>query len=163
MHRELPDLVQDRWPSASRIWLISDENVFGQWGSHVGGLLSEAGAEVQPVVVPPGESTKSLERITSLVERMTADRASRKDVVVALGGGVVGDLAGFVAAVCLRGLPLVQVPTSLLAMVDSSVGGKTGVNTEAGKNLVGAFYQPHLVVIDPRFLRTRRRIQVRYG
>jgi 3-dehydroquinate synthetase len=94
---------------------------------------------------------------------MTDGGVTRRDLVVALGGGVVGDLAGFVASVCLRGLSLVQAPTSLLAMVDSSVGGKTGVNLPAGKNLVGAFYQPGLVVIDPALLDTLPRAEYRSG
>jgi 3-dehydroquinate synthase len=94
---------------------------------------------------------------------MLGHGVTRRDIVLALGGGMVGDLAGFVAATCLRGLPLVQAPTSLLAMVDSSVGGKTGVNHAAGKNLIGAFYQPHLVVVEPSVLQTLPARELRSG
>lgn len=160
--RALPDLISRRWPSARRIWMVSDENVFEHWGETVGGALSVIG-EVHVLQVPAGEDSKSLARAGELVTEMTEKGVTRRDVVIALGGGVVGDLGGFAAAIGLRGLPLVQLPTSLLAMVDSSVGGKTGVNTPAGKNLVGAFYQPGMVLIDPAFLRTLPREEFRSG
>ena len=157
------ELIRHRWPGAKRAWVITDENVAGNWLAELEGQLSSAELRVDAIVVPPGESSKSLESLSGVLERMTAGRASRSDVVVALGGGVVGDLAGFAAATCLRGLSLVQIPTSLLAMVDSSVGGKTGVNTMAGKNMVGAFYQPGLVLIDPDYLDTLPQAEYRSG
>ncbi len=123
-----------------------------------GGVLSEslraAGFRVETALVPPGERTKSLASVEDLYTALHRLSADRRTVVVALGGGVIGDLAGFAAATYTRGLPFVQVPTTLLAQVDSSVGGKTGVNFGNAKNLVGAFYQPCLVVIDPDTLQT---------
>ncbi|MGB7951552.1 MAG: 3-dehydroquinate synthase [Candidatus Binatia bacterium] len=110
--------------------------------------LAHAGFEVLPVLVPDGEQHKNLTSLSAIYDRLIAERLDRQSCVLALGGGVVGDLAGFAAATFLRGLPYVQVPTTLLAQVDSSVGGKTGVNHQDGKNLIGAFYQPRLVVID---------------
>ena len=110
--------------------------------------LASAGFEPWLVRVPAGEKAKSLGTVEACYNQLAAKRLERKSFIVALGGGVVGDLAGFVAATYLRGIPFVQVPTTLLAQVDSSVGGKTGVNLKAGKNLVGAFYQPRLVLCD---------------
>ena len=110
--------------------------------------LNDAGFDVLPVLVPDGEQHKDLRSLSVIYDRLIADRVDRQSCVLGLGGGVVGDLAGFAAATLLRGLPYVQVPTTLLAQVDSSVGGKTGVNHQDGKNLIGAFYQPRLVVTD---------------
>lgn len=150
----LGTLVTNRWPGARRAWVISDENVGALHCDAVEGVVTDAGLAVSRRFVPPGEASKSLAMTGDLLGWLLDGGAERSDIVVALGGGMVGDLAGFVAATCLRGLPLVQVPTTLLAMVDSSVGGKTGVNHAAGKNLIGAFYQPPLVVIDPSLLAT---------
>jgi len=116
--------------------------------------LARAGFESEIVVVPPGETSKSVIWVEKCYDELAAHRLERKSFIVALGGGVVGDLAGFVAATYLRGIPFIQVPTTLLAQVDSSVGGKVGVNLRAGKNLVGAFYQPRLVLCDLDTLRT---------
>lgn len=110
--------------------------------------LSRAGFEPHLIPVPAGETAKTLETVRTCYERLAGLRLERKSFIVALGGGVVGDLAGFVAATYLRGIPFVQVPTTLLAQVDSSVGGKVGVNLPAGKNLVGAFHQPRIVLCD---------------
>jgi len=131
------------------VLLVTDSNVART--PHLGRLetsLAAAGIEVRRLVVVPGESSKSLEAYGRLVEAMLATGIDRKTTVLALGGGVIGDLAGFAAATALRGLPFVQVPTSLLAQVDSSVGGKTGINSQHGKNLIGAFHQPIAVLID---------------
>lgn len=163
IRRELPGLVRGRWPNSQRIWIITDQHVAEHWLSELRESISNAGFDVREVIVAPGERSKSLANLGSILERMTASGVSRTDVVVALGGGVVGDLGGFVAATCLRGLSLVQLPTSLLAMVDSSVGGKTGINTQAGKNMVGAFYQPGLVLIDTDFLGTLSQAEYRSG
>jgi 3-dehydroquinate synthase len=113
--------------------------------------------------VPAGESSKSWATAGDLIDWVLNGGIERGDIVLALGGGVVGDLAGFVAAIALRGVPLVQVPTSLLAMVDSSVGGKTGINHSTGKNLIGAFWQPPLVLIDPSLLKTLPDRELRSG
>lgn len=114
--------------------------------------LKQAGFEVTPVLIPEGEEHKDLKSLSIIYDRLIGERFERQSCVLALGGGVVGDLAGFAAATYLRGVPYVQVPTTLLAQVDSSVGGKTGVNHQDGKNLIGAFYQPRLVLIDVNVL-----------
>jgi 3-dehydroquinate synthase len=148
------ELIRERWPNARTIWLVSDQHVDAIHGNDVATILEDAGVRVQRAVVPPGESSKSLAGAEILYDQMLESRIERGDLVLALGGGVVGDLAGFIAATVLRGVGFVQMPTSLLAMVDSSVGGKTGINHPTGKNLIGAFYQPPLVLIDPDFLST---------
>ncbi len=134
--------------------VISDENVFSLYGSKVEGILKDAGFAVNSFVVPPGEETKSMDYAIKIYDFLVEHRAERDDIIIALGGGMAGDLAGFVAATFLRGMPWVQVPTSLVAMVDASVGGKVGVNHPEGKNLIGAFYQPNLVLADPQTLTT---------
>ncbi len=139
--------------NGSRLYLITDANVMRAWGERVLGLLGEHDSDAA-LVVEPGEASKSVVKLEQCWNWLAACRARRDDIVVALGGGVVGDLAGFVAATYQRGISLWQVPTSLLAQVDSSVGGKTAVDLGAGKNLVGAFYQPDLVVADPVTLTT---------
>jgi 3-dehydroquinate synthase len=134
--------------------IITDENVGGHYGDTVRVSLEGAGFSVSTVILPPGEQTKCGEQVFSLYSECIKAGLDRHSFIVALGGGVMGDLAGFVAASFLRGIPFVQVPTSLLAMVDSSVGGKTGINIPEGKNLVGAFYQPQLVLADLDTLKT---------
>lgn len=129
-------------PGASAALLISDSNVGPLYAKVAHDSLKAAGLRVVDITIPAGESSKSLACVSEIWSAMAAQKKGRDCCVVALGGGVVGDIAGFVAATYMRGVPLVQVPTSLLAMVDSSVGGKTGINLEAGKNLVGAFKQP---------------------
>ena len=125
--------------------------------------LVEAGFEPVVCEVPDGEAYKTLEVTASLYDRLADARLSRHEAVIALGGGVVGDLAGFVAATWLRGVPFVQIPTSLLAMVDASVGGKVAVDLPQGKNLVGAFKQPELVLMDPAVLRDAAGQRVPFG
>jgi len=125
--------------------------------------LKESGFDVVSVLVPDGEEHKNLTSLALIYDRLIAERFERKSCVMALGGGVVGDLAGFAAATVLRGVPYVQVPTTLLAQVDSSVGGKTGVNHRDGKNLIGAFYQPRLVLIDVAVLRSLARRELVAG
>ncbi|MCO5175713.1 MAG: 3-dehydroquinate synthase [Thermomicrobiales bacterium] len=160
---QLGQTIHQRWPRSRRAWVVSDENVAARWADEVCESLERDGLRADLLVVQPGETTKSLTDVERLCKQMTEGGATRRDVVIALGGGVVGDLAGFVASICLRGLALVQVPTSLLAMVDSSVGGKTGVNLPAGKNLAGAFYQPGVVLIDPAFLDSLPQAEYRSG
>ena len=140
--------------SASRAFIISNKKVFGLYGEKVQDSLRRSGSTVTTHLIGDGERFKSLRTLEKTLSAMSGARISRTDIVVALGGGVVGDLAGFAAAVYLRGIEFVQVPTTLLAMIDSSVGGKTGVNTAFGKNLVGAFHMPCSVVIDPSVLGT---------
>src|SRR5579862_2236258 len=132
----------------NRCAIISDRNVARHFGKLAQKSLQGAGFDAVLIVVPAGETAKSLKTVQSCYDRLAQHRLERKSYIVALGGGVVGDLAGFVAATYLRGIPFIQVPTTLLAQVDSSVGGKVGVNLKAGKNLVGAFHQPRLVLCD---------------
>ena len=133
---------------SQRCAIISDRNVAPRYAKAVQAALAKAGFAPGLITLPPGETAKSLKTLAACYDQLSAQRLERKSFIVALGGGVVGDLAGFVAATYLRGLPFVQVPTTLLAQVDSSVGGKVGLNLRAGKNLVGAFHQPRMVLCD---------------
>jgi 3-dehydroquinate synthase len=137
-----------------RCAVITDSNVGKKFAKAALKSLAASGFEPVLVTVPAGEKSKSLAVMEKCFDALAKHRLERKSFIVALGGGVVGDLAGFVAASYLRGIPFVQVPTTLLAQVDSSVGGKTGVNLKSGKNLVGAFYQPRLVLCDLDTLKT---------
>jgi len=143
--------------------IVTDSNVGPLYGAKLRRVLKQAGFETTELAVTAGEASKTLRQVTRLLERMPELGLDRQAFVIALGGGVVGDLAGFVAAIYLRGLPFVQIPTTLLAMVDSSVGGKTGVNLPHGKNLVGAFYQPRLVLADTGLLKTLSDRELRSG
>jgi 3-dehydroquinate synthase len=134
--------------------IISDETVFSIYGARVKKTLKKAGFAVNCCVVPPGEASKNIARAVKIYDFLIEYRVERNDVIVALGGGMVGDLAGFVAATFLRGLPWLQVPTSLIAMTDASIGGKVAVDHHWGKNLIGAFYQPRLVLTDVQALTT---------
>ena len=132
------------------------------WRLH-GATIQRILGGVEPILVSDGERFKNLQSVSRIYDALVRDGADRGSALVALGGGVIGDTAGFAAATFLRGITLVQIPTTLLAQVDSSVGGKVGVNLPAGKNLVGAFYQPAVVVIDPQLLRTLPRREFRSG
>ena len=164
-----PNLLQDL-PArlqalglSGRLWLISDSAVYPHHGAAVEGLLRGAGFRIESYAVPSGESSKDLAVVSQLYDWMIGGKVERRDAVLALGGGVVGDLAGFVAATVLRGIALVQLPTTLLAMVDSALGGKTGVNHPLGKNLIGAFHQPRLVLSDTNTLATLPARELRAG
>lgn len=146
-----------------RIALVSDTSVAPLHADAAAAPLERAGRSVERYLVPPGEGSKSPATWGALLGRMARDGFDRGGAVIALGGGVVGDLAGFVAATYLRGVAFYQAPTSLLAMVDASVGGKTGINLPEGKNLVGAFWQPGAVVADVATLRTLPEPQFRQG
>lgn len=137
-----------------RVAVIADERVDDLHGAALRAGLGEAGLEAHMMRLPSGEATKSMAQLGACVDWLLDLGLSRKEPVAAFGGGVIGDLAGFAAAVCKRGLPFVQIPTTLLAQVDSSVGGKTGVNARQGKNLIGAFHQPELVIADLDVLET---------
>lgn len=139
---------------SSSTYLLTDEHVYAHYGERVKGLLQEHGFSVRDYVIPAGEQSKRLDIVEGIYHWLAAQRAERSHTIIALGGGVVGDLAGYVASSYLRGMPYVQAPTTLLAMVDASIGGKTGVNLAEAKNLVGAFYQPQMVLIDVELLRT---------
>ncbi len=137
-----------------RVLLLSDDTVHALYGSRVANSLSNAGYSVVTHLIPHGEASKSAANLIALLEHMANERLTRSDCLVALGGGVIGDLGGFAAAVYLRGIRFVQIPTTLLAMVDASVGGKTAIDLAAGKNLAGAFHQPSMVICDPTLLAT---------
>lgn len=140
--------------NAAKVCLISDTNVYKIYGNTVEEQLRAVGYDVYTYVFDAGEESKTTATVISMVEFMAENGLIRNDLVVALGGGVCGDMAGFAAAIYLRGIDFVQIPTSLLAQVDSSVGGKTAVDLPQGKNLCGAFHQPVLVLIDPNTLDT---------
>jgi 3-dehydroquinate synthase len=146
-----------------RAAVVSDETVWALHGARLSASLAAAGVEALPVVIPPGEQTKSFEGLAGLCDRLLALELDRGDLIVAFGGGVVGDLAGFAAAIYKRGIGFVQAPTTLLAQVDSSVGGKTAIDTPRGKNLVGAFHQPRLVLADLEVLSTLPDREMRAG
>ncbi|MGH9765203.1 MAG: 3-dehydroquinate synthase, partial [Blastocatellia bacterium] len=143
--------------------LITNPTVHGLYGKPVEKALAKEGFTVHRVLVGDGERFKTLKTAGSIYTFLLQNRIERSDVIVGLGGGVVGDLAGFVAATYSRGLALVQIPTTLLAQIDSSIGGKTGVNHPLGKNMIGAFHQPSLVLIDPQVLQTLPSRELRSG
>jgi 3-dehydroquinate synthase len=148
---------------ASRCAIVTDTNVGKRYARAVFNSLAAAGFAPSLTIVQPGETAKSLKTVQSCYDQLAAQRLERESFIVALGGGVVGDLTGFLAATYLRGIAFVQVPTTLLSQVDSSVGGKVGVNLKAGKNLVGAFYQPKLVLCDLNALKTLPEREFRAG
>lgn len=137
-----------------RAMVVTDETVYSLYFSRVEDSLLSSGIKVSRFVIEPGEKSKSTENLVNLWEALAEAEITRSDIIIALGGGVVGDLAGFAASTFLRGIKCVQIPTTLLAMTDSSVGGKTAVDLAAGKNLAGAFHQPCLVLCDPETLLT---------
>ncbi len=149
---EVTSLVGGRWPKAQRAWIAADAAVHRNHATWLTSLENASSVTVYVHDVPSGESSKSMSGLANLYDWMIGGGVERGDVAVAIGGGVTGDVMGFAAATVLRGIGLMQVPTTLLSMVDSSVGGKTGINHPRGKNLIGAFYQPALVVVDPAFL-----------
>lgn len=159
---ELPRLLGERCP-AHRYALITDERVAALHAGPLAERLRSAGCAVDLFSFPAGERHKTRETWARISDLMLEAGIGRDGAVLAVGGGVVGDLAGFVAGTYLRGIPLVQLPTSLLAMIDSSVGGKTGVDTTAGKNLIGCFHQPRLVLADTQVLTTLPRAELRAG
>jgi 3-dehydroquinate synthase len=146
-----------------RTALVSDETVWGLHGARLTAALERYGVTATPIIVAPGEQTKSFEGLADVTDRLLALELDRGDVITAFGGGVVGDLAGFAAAIYKRGIDFVQIPTTLLAQVDSSVGGKTAIDTLRGKNLVGAFHQPKLVLADLDVLATLPAREMRAG
>lgn len=140
--------------AAKHVLIISDTNVFAIYGKTVAKSLKENGFKVSSFVFTAGEASKTLDTVSEMIKALCEAQLSRNDIVVALGGGVTGDMAGFASAIYLRGIDFVQIPTSLLSQVDSSVGGKTGCDLSFGKNLVGSFHNPRLVLIDPDTLKT---------
>jgi 3-dehydroquinate synthase len=146
-----------------KVLLVSNPNVFQFYGERAIASLKAAGFEVASYILPDGENYKTLESVQKIYDAALENRLERSATMVALGGGVIGDMTGFAAATWLRGINFVQVPTTLLAMVDAAIGGKTGVNHPQGKNLIGAFHQPRLVLIDPEVLKTLPVRELRAG
>ncbi len=139
---------------APRAIIVTDENVAPNWLEPLKKSLNDAGIKTREIILPPGEHTKSMEHLERLLDNLLENNIDRKTTLVALGGGVVGDLTGFAAAIVMRGVDFIQIPTTLLSQVDSSVGGKTGIDTRFGKNLIGAFHQPRAVITDTSTLDT---------
>jgi len=144
---EAGELIRERF-AGSHCAIIADENCARLFGARVRDNLVEQGFQPVTIVISPGENSKSLKAIERICDKMIAAGLDRTSFIVGLGGGVVGDVSGFVASIFHRGIPHIQVPTTLLAMVDSAIGGKTGVNVQSGKNLIGAFHHPSLVIAD---------------
>lgn len=155
-------LIAEALPGA-RCAIVSDDNVAAHYLDSLREALEQAGIYAGEKVLPAGEATKSFDHLADLSQSLLETGLERGDAVIALGGGVIGDLAGFAASILRRGIKMVQIPTSLLAQVDSSVGGKTGINTPQGKNLIGAFHQPSLVLADTDVLSTLSVRQLRAG
>ena len=149
--------------SVKKAALITDRTVKRLYGRQVNRCLLNGGLQTKIFEVPDGENSKSLNQANHLYTALIQNNFHRDDCIIALGGGVVGDLAGFIAATYLRGIPFFQIPTTLLAQVDSSIGGKVGINHELGKNLIGSFYQPKCVLIDPEVLKTLDRREIWSG
>ena len=149
----IPQILASKFHD-SKFALMADSNVFELYGKAFISNLEGKGLFVEPLIFDAGESSKNLSTISYVYDTLANNRFTRSDVVVALGGGVTGDMAGLAAATFLRGMKFIQIPTTLLAMVDSSIGGKVAVNLPQGKNLIGAFYQPDEVYIDPKLLKT---------
>ncbi|MEM7169657.1 MAG: 3-dehydroquinate synthase [Pseudomonadota bacterium] len=137
-----------------KVFIVTDQNVAELYLAHLERALDDAGITYKAFVLPAGEQSKSFDCLQGLLARLFDAKAERRDCLIALGGGVIGDITGFAAAIMQRGMDFIQVPTTLLAQVDSSVGGKTGINVPQGKNLVGAFHQPRLVLADSSILAT---------
>ena len=149
--------------AGTRYGVISDDHVAELYGSNLMASLSAAGLRAELITFPRGEENKNLQTIARLASELAQRGFDRGDGLIALGGGVTGDITGFLASMYMRGIPFVQIPTTLLAQVDSSVGGKTGVDIPEGKNLVGAFYQPKAVYIDTDVLQTLPRVELQGG
>ena len=139
-----------------RRFVVSSPLVWRLHGTELARALNGSGTPAEPILVPDGERYKQLATVTRIYDSLVTAKADRSSTLITFGGGVIGDMAGFAAATYLRGIALVHVPTTLLAQVDSAIGGKVGVNHALGKNLVGSFYQPHAVVVDPSVLSTLR-------
>src|SRR5215469_16011287 len=147
-------LLRDLLPAGTRLFVVSVAPVRRKWGKVLMGSLAAAGFDAKIIELPEGERFKRLATVEALAEKLTTLGADRNAVVVAFGGGVAGDVGGLLASLYMRGVELVQIPTTVLAQVDASVGGKTGVNLKAGKNLIGTFHHPRVVLIDPTVLKT---------
>lgn len=156
-------LLRELLPAESRLFVITVAPVRRKWGKALMGSLESAGFDAKIIAMPEGERFKRLATVEALAEKLTGLGADRNAVVLAFGGGVAGDVGGLVASLYMRGVELVQIPTTVLAQVDASVGGKTGVNLKTGKNLIGTFHQPRVVLIDPQVLSSLPEREYRAG
>ena len=148
---ELPQAIEGKI-RGKKVLVVCDENILPLYYNSVKSVLISMGYQTDVAVIPPGEASKSFDRAQRLYTKALETGLDRSSSIIALGGGVTGDLAGFIAATYMRGIGLIQIPTSLLAQVDSSIGGKVAINHPLAKNIIGAFYQPNMVFIDPRTL-----------
>src|ERR1700691_6095619 len=156
-------LLAELLPQASKVFVVPVPPVRRRWGAKLVRSLTSAGFKPQVIQMPDGEPAKKLKTIETLAEKLSRLGADRKAILIAFGGGVVGDVTGLLASLYMRGVDVVQIPTTVLAQVDASVGGKTGVNLGAGKNLVGRFHHPRVVLIDPEVLHTLSQRAFRSG
>lgn len=153
----------DKLTGAKKVGIVTDSTVGPQFAPRLAQSLQSAGIEPVIATIPTGEQHKTIEHLLPVYDQLLRARIDRRTPILALGGGVIGDMTGFVAGTILRGVPFIQIPTTLLAMVDASVGGKTGINHAVGKNLIGVFHQPQAVLIDPQVLRTLPPRELRGG
>ena len=161
--RSAGDILRAIVPSHSKLFLLSSEPILKLWGQPLTESLSRAGYVTGVIEMPDGENAKKFASVEKLTAEMIKSGADRRSVAIALGGGVVGDVGGFAASIFMRGIPVIQVPTTLVAQVDSAIGGKTGVNLASGKNLIGTFHQPLAVLADPDVLTTLPEREYRSG
>jgi 3-dehydroquinate synthase len=157
------NVLRELVPQSSRLFVLTSPPIAKYWAKPLRKSFSKAGRELEFLSIPEGERSKTLAQLEKLAEQMVRAGADRQSVLLALGGGVVGDVGGFLASIFLRGIPVVQIPTTLLAQVDSAIGGKTGVNLKGGKNLLGTFHQPLTVLVDPDVLATLPEREYRSG
>src|SRR5271169_5509928 len=161
--RSAATALRDLVPTESRVFVVTSPRIRKHWGSALSKSFSRVGRKVEFLEMPEGERSKKLSQIEKLAAKLVKRGADRRSVILALGGGVVGDVGGFLASVFMRGVPVVQIPTTLLAQVDSAIGGKTAVNLASGKNLIGTFHQPLAVLVDPDVLATLPEREYRSG
>jgi 3-dehydroquinate synthase len=157
------EVLRELAPAITKVFLISSPPILELWGSALQEAFAKTGREALVLTMPDGEAAKRLATVEKLASKLVAAGADRQSAILALGGGVVGDVAGFLASIFMRGIPVVQIPTTLVAQVDSAIGGKTGVNLISGKNLIGTFHQPLAVLADPDVLRTLPEREFRSG
>jgi len=161
--RSVATALSDAIPADSRVFVLTSPKIRKHWGSTLQKSFIRDGRKLEILEMPDGERSKKLSQLENLAARLVKRGADRRSVVLAVGGGVVGDVGGFLASVFMRGVPVVQIPTTLLAQVDSAIGGKTGVNLASGKNLIGTFHQPLAVLVDPDVLTTLPEREYRSG
>ncbi len=161
--RSASTVLRDVVPAESQVFVITQAPVRKRWGPVLRKGFNKAGRKIEIVTMPDGERAKTLSHLEKLASKLVSLGADRRSVILALGGGVVGDVAGFLASVFMRGIPVVQIPTTLVAQVDSAIGGKTGVNLKSGKNLLGTFHQPLAVLVDPDVLASLPEREYRSG